>query len=88
MTLIQVQVRARELCQRQIDAGRMSVKLLSAKTRLLESHCSNWLHGRRGASIRSMSRILDVLDLELQILPKSTASAEDPERECSKKVVW
>jgi transcriptional regulator with XRE-family HTH domain len=70
MTLIQVQVRTRELTQRQIDRGQMSVKLLSARTGIRESHCSNWLHGRRGASVHFLSRVLDALRVELEITPK------------------
>jgi transcriptional regulator with XRE-family HTH domain len=73
MTLNQTQVRARELTQRQIDKGRMSVKLLSARTGLKESHCSNWLHGNRGASVGFLSRVLDALEVELEILPKGPA---------------
>lgn len=56
-----------------VQHGTMSVKLLSSKTGLGESHVSNFLHGRRRLSLDSMDKVLTAQGLAVELLPLSRA---------------
>ncbi len=69
MTLEQLHEASRKLAARRIDAGRASVKLLSAMTGLSPAHVSMFVHGRKRLSIRSLSRMLIALDFGVEPMP-------------------
>lgn len=71
MSLIDTHSRLRHALNSRIQRGNMSVTLLARKTQISKAHLSNYLHGKRNLSVASMSRILDALDLALEIFPKS-----------------
>ena len=71
MSLLDTHYRLRVALNCRIQRGTMSVTLLARKTRMSKAHVSNFLHGKRSLSVESMSRILDALDLSLEVFPKS-----------------
>ena len=70
MNLRETNARCRELMQRQIDRGTMSITLLSLKTTIGQSHLSNFRQGRRRLSVEALSRVISALGLELELLPR------------------
>jgi plasmid maintenance system antidote protein VapI len=71
MTILALHQALRGHAQRQIDAGRASVKLLARRTSLKPSHVSNFIHGRRALSVAALSRLTAALGFELEVMPTS-----------------
>lgn len=69
MTILALHQALRGHAQRQIDAGRASVKLLAHRTGLKPPQVSNYLHARRSLSLTSLSRLVDALGFELDLMP-------------------
>lgn len=71
MTIDSIHDQLRPLIQKRIDAGRLSVKLLAAQTRLDPATISNFARGRRRLSVHTLSLILAATGFEAEILPKN-----------------
>jgi transcriptional regulator with XRE-family HTH domain len=65
MTFSQMQERMRQVLLRRIERGTLSVSLLARQTGLGQPHISNFLHARRGLSLRALDRILEAQQLEV-----------------------
>ena len=79
MTLNQLATNTRRTIQQQIDAGRLSITLLSRRTGLSPPTLSNFVHGRRGASIDGLSRIVSAIGYTLDAYKMQPA--RDPARD-------
>lgn len=78
MTFIQLQERLRVELLRRIERGTLSVSLLARQTGLGQPHVSNFLHARRGLSLKTLDRILAAQRLTVADLlptPRETRSA-------------
>lgn len=60
---------------RQINRGQQSIKLLARRSGLSVSMVSNFVRGRRSASMAGFSWLLEAAGFEAQIFPKEQASA-------------
>ncbi len=76
MTLLEVEEAIRFNAIRQIQSGAMSVKLLAHLTKLQSPQTSNFLRRRRNLSIRSMSRIIGALGLEIEVIPRNCGARQ------------
>jgi hypothetical protein len=78
MTIFQLDQATRRIARQQITDGRMSVKLLAAKTGKNPAHVSNYLAGRRNVSVKALSAFLAALGLCAEIVPiQATRIAQD-----------
>lgn len=68
MTFSQLQERVRLELLRRIERGTLSVSLLARQTGLGQPHISNFLHGKRGLSLRSLDKILAAQRLQIEDL--------------------
>ena len=68
-TLRTVHDRTRLVLQRRIDAGSMSLKLLSAKTGISVSHLCLYLHGHKSLSLDALDTVLRALGFGVEALP-------------------
>ena len=76
MNFSQLQERVRLELQRRIDRGTLSVSLLARQTGLGQPHVSNFLHGRRGLSLKTLDRILEAQHLGVaDLMPARRESA-------------
>ncbi len=78
MNFTQLQERLRVELLRRIERGTLSVSLLARQTGLGQPHVSNFLHARRGLSLRTLDRILAAQRLtteDLMPAPRETRSA-------------
>jgi transcriptional regulator with XRE-family HTH domain len=81
MDFTQLQDRVRLELLRRIERGTVSVSLLSRQTGLGQPHLSNFLHGRRSLSLRSLDRILGAQHLAVADLLPARRGATDPLKE-------
>ena len=78
MNFTQLQERLRIELLRRIERGTLSVSLLARQTGLGQPHVSNFLHARRGLSLKALDRILAAQRLtaaDLLPTPRETRSA-------------
>jgi hypothetical protein len=89
MTFSQLQDRVRLELLRRIERGTVSVSLLARQTGLGQPHISNFLHQRRGLSLRTLDLILAAQHLEIaDLLParREPASQDDDSDPSESKV--
>jgi transcriptional regulator with XRE-family HTH domain len=70
MTILQIHQSVRGCAARQINKGRMSIKLLAAKTGLAPSTVTNYVRGRRGLSVAGLSLMLNALGFDADLYAK------------------
>jgi transcriptional regulator with XRE-family HTH domain len=78
MNFSQMQDRVRHVLLRRIERGTLSVSLLARQTGLGQPHISNFLRGRRGLSLRTLDRILEVQQLEIADLLPARREVNEP----------
>jgi hypothetical protein len=71
MSLAHIHEQLRDVMNHRIQNGTMTCKLLSMKTGLKPSHLCNFLHGYRRLSLDSMSRVMKVQGLTVELVPIS-----------------
>jgi transcriptional regulator with XRE-family HTH domain len=81
MNFSQLQERVRLELVRRIERGTLSVSLLARQTGLGQPHLSNFLRKRRGLSLKTLDRILEVQRLEAADLLPARREARDGWRE-------
>jgi transcriptional regulator with XRE-family HTH domain len=70
MNFTQLQERVRLELLRRIERGTLSVSLLARQTELGQGHISNFLHGRRQLSLRTLDKIMKAQHLSVaELLP-------------------
>jgi hypothetical protein len=69
MSLARIQQHQREALNYRIQRGTMSIKLLSVKTGLSQSHLCLFLHGRKRLSLDAMDKVLVAQGLAVEVLP-------------------
>ncbi|HEX4320295.1 MAG TPA: helix-turn-helix transcriptional regulator, partial [Acidobacteriaceae bacterium] len=93
MNFSQLQDRVRLELLRRIDRGTLSVSLLARQTGLGQPHVSNFLHNRRGLSLKSLDKILKAQQLQVDDLlparrePKEELRTVDQNHEAEIEVV-
>jgi transcriptional regulator with XRE-family HTH domain len=78
MNFSQLQDRVRHVLLRRIERGTLSVSLLARQTGMGQPHISNFLRGRRGLSLRTLDRILEVQRLEVADLLPARREMNEP----------
>jgi len=78
MTISELQCATRNIALRQIESGKVTVKLLAKKAAMSPPSISNFVHGKRNVSLPGLSRILTALDLGAELLPLQNALANRP----------
>ena len=68
MLISDLQNRLRVLVRERIAAGELTGTELANRAGFQQAHVSNFLNGRRGLSIESMDRVMEVMRLEVQDL--------------------
>jgi hypothetical protein len=68
LTVVHVEELARRTLNRRITEGTMSVKLAGSRAHMSVGQVSNWRNGKRGLSRASLSRMLAILDLALDVI--------------------
>jgi transcriptional regulator with XRE-family HTH domain len=87
MNFSQLQDRVRLELLRRIERGTLSVSLLARQTGLGQPHISNFLHKRRGLSLKALDKILEVQRLQVvDLLPARRAPREELKREREEEV--
>jgi hypothetical protein len=87
MNFSQLQDRVRLELLRRIERGTLSVSLLSRQTGLGQPHISNFLHKRRGLSLKALDKILEAQHLQVaDLLPARRAPREELKREREEEV--
>jgi len=69
MNLARIQQHQREALNYRIQRGTMSIKLLSVKTGISQSHLCLFLHGRKRLSLDAMDKVLVAQGLAVEVLP-------------------
>ena len=69
VSLARIQQHQREALNYRIQRGTMSIKLLSVKTGLSQSHLCLFLHGRKRLSLDAMDKVLAAQGLAVEVLP-------------------
>jgi transcriptional regulator with XRE-family HTH domain len=88
MNFSKLQERVRLELLRRIERGTLSVSLLARQTGLGQPHISNFLHGRRGLSLKTLDRILQAQQWEIaDLLPARRVPKEELKEEEIKGVV-
>jgi transcriptional regulator with XRE-family HTH domain len=78
MNFSQLQERVRLELLRRIERGTLSVSLLARQTGLGQPHVSNFLHGRRGLSLKTLDLILKAQQLQVaDLLPARRGGKEE-----------
>ena len=78
MNFSKLQERVRLELLRRIERGTLSVSLLARQTGLGQPHVSNFLHGRRGLSLKTLDKILEAQKLEIaDLLPARRETKEE-----------
>ena len=81
MDFSQLQERVRLELLRRIERGTASVSLLARQTGLGQPHVSNFLHKRRGLSLKTLDRILEAQRMDVaDLLPAERVPKEDGKR--------
>ena len=87
MNFSQLQDRVRLELLRRIGRGTLSVSLLSRQTGLGQPHISNFLHNRRGLSLKALDVILEAQKLEIaDLLPARRETKEEAKGEAGAMV--
>ena len=82
MNFSKLQERVRLELLRRIERGTLSVSLLARQTGLGQPHISNFLHQRRGLSLKTLDRILEGQHLQIaDLLPARRAAREEMREE-------
>ena len=85
MNFSQLQERVRLELLRRIERGTLSVSLLARQTGLGQPHVSNFLHGRRGLSLKTLDSILKAQQLQVaDLLPARREMKQELRREKDK----
>jgi transcriptional regulator with XRE-family HTH domain len=88
MNFSQLQERVRLELLRRIERGTLSVSLLARQTGLGQPHISNFLHSRRGLSLKTLDRILEAQHLQIaDLLPARRGAREEMREEGAGAVV-
>jgi plasmid maintenance system antidote protein VapI len=58
----------RTMINYRIQNGSMTVKLLSAKSGVGQSHVSNFVHGKRNLSLDSMDKLMRALGMDIEVI--------------------
>jgi plasmid maintenance system antidote protein VapI len=58
----------RTMINYRIQNGSMTVKLLSAKSGVGQSHVSNFVHGKRNLSLDSMDKLMRALGMGIEVM--------------------
>jgi transcriptional regulator with XRE-family HTH domain len=88
MNFSQLQERVRLELLRRIERGTLSVSLLARQTGLGQPHISNFLHSRRGLSLKTLDRILEAQHLQIaDLLPARRGAREEMREEGTGAVV-
>ena len=89
MTIFQLQERVRLDLLRRIERGTLSVSLLARQTGLGQPHISNFLHGNRGLSMRTLDKIMRAMRLDVaDLLPAQRGESAVLKTEQVADVVW
>jgi transcriptional regulator with XRE-family HTH domain len=76
MLISDLQSRLRTLVRERIAAGELTGTELANRAGFQQAHVSNFLNGRRGLSIETMDRVMEVMRLEVQdLMPESHRKA-------------
>ncbi len=75
MDLSQFQERVRLELLRRIERGTLSVSLLARQTGLGQPHVSNFLHGKRGVTLKTLQKMMGSQRLQIEDLLPSRAEA-------------
>ena len=82
MNFSKLQERVRLELLRRIERGTLSVSLLARQTGLGQPHISNFLHRRRGLSLKTLDRILEAQHLQIaDLLPARRVAREEMREE-------
>jgi transcriptional regulator with XRE-family HTH domain len=88
MNFSKLQDRVRLELLRRIERGTLSVSLLARQTGLGQPHISNFLHNRRGLSLKALDRILEAQQLQVaDLLPARRVATESFREEAVGEVV-
>jgi hypothetical protein len=87
MNFSQLQERVRLELLRRIERGTLSVSLLARQTGLGQPHISNFLHNRRGLSLKALDRILEAQQLVVADLLPARRDAKEELREGESEAV-
>jgi plasmid maintenance system antidote protein VapI len=68
VTLKRIQINMRTMINYRIQNGSMTVKLLSAKSGVGQSHVSNFVHGKRNLSLDSMDKLMRALGMDIEVI--------------------
>ena len=68
VTLKRIQINMRTMINYRIQNGSMTVKLLSAKSGVGQSHVSNFVHGNRNLSLDSMDKLMRALGMDIEVI--------------------
>jgi transcriptional regulator with XRE-family HTH domain len=89
MDFTQLQERVRLELLRRIERGTLSVSLLARQTGLGQPHISNFLHGKRGLSLKTLDKILGAQRLQIaDLLPARRELSGVLNEEQIQAVVW
>jgi len=84
-----LQERVRLDLLRRIERGTLSVSLLARQTGLGQPHISNFLHGNRGLSMRTLDKIMRAMRLDVaDLLPAQRGESAVLKTEQVADVVW
>jgi len=82
MNFSQLQERVRLELLRRIERGTASVSLLARQTGLGQPHVSNFLHRRRGLSLKTLDKILEAQHLQVSdLMPARRVAKEEMKEE-------
>jgi transcriptional regulator with XRE-family HTH domain len=88
MNFSKLQERVRLELLRRIERGTLSVSLLARQTGLGQPHVSNFLHGRRGLSLKTLDKILEAQQWQVaDLLPARRVPKEELREEEIKAMV-
>lgn len=86
MAIESVERAARDIFNRRVDAGTMSVKLMSQLIGLAPSHISNFRHNERGLSVDSLSRMIVALGFDVELIPRLVKRRDSAAHDLARRV--
>lgn len=86
MALESVERAARAIFNRRVDAGTMSVKLMSQLIGLAPSHISNFRNNNRSLSIDSLSKMIGALGFDVELVPRLVVRRDSAARDLARRV--
>jgi len=89
MTLSQLQERVRLELLRRIERGTLSVSLLARQAGFGQPHISNFLHGRKGLTLKTLEKIMAAQRLQIEdLLPSRSEASGVLNKEQIEVVIW